>query len=80
MLEGLKHLISLDRPLGDILRDIADILIVAFILYRALLVLKGTRAMQMGLGFVAFGLLYLVAKYAELATLMSVLSYLASSA
>ncbi len=80
MLEGLRHLVASGRPFTEILRDVADILIVAFIMYRALLVLKGTRAMQMGLGFVAFGVLYLVAKHAELATLMSVLSWLASSA
>lgn len=80
MLEGLKHLISLERPFTEILRDLIDILVVAFIMYRALLVMKGTRAMQMGIGFVAFGLLYLAAKYMALATLMSVLSWLASSA
>lgn len=80
MLEGLSYLFSPDRPALEILRDFADIFIVAFILYRALLVLKGTRAMQMGLGFLAFGVLYLMAKYAELATLMQVLSWLASSA
>ncbi len=80
MLEGLQHLIAFDRPIRDVLLDFLDILIVSFIVYRTLLVLKGTRAMQMGIGFVAFGLLYLLAKYAELATLMSVLSWLASSA
>jgi uncharacterized protein (TIGR00159 family) len=80
VLEGLRYLVSFDRPTAEILRDFADIFIVAFIMYRGLLVLKGTRAMQMGLGFVAFGLLYLLAKYAELATLMQVLSWLASSA
>src|SRR5690606_3459223 len=80
VLEGLRHLVSLDRPFTEVLRDLADILIVTFIVYRALLVMKGTRAMQMGLGFLAFGLLYLGAKYLALATLMSVLSWLASSA
>ena len=70
MLEGLQHLVSLERPAIEILRDFADIFIVTFIIYRALLVLKGTRAMQMGIGFVAFGMLYLLAKYAALATLM----------
>lgn len=80
MFEGLSHLVSLDRPVTEILRDLADVVIVAFIVYRALLVMKGTRAMQMGLGFLAFGLLYLGAKYLALATLMSVLSWLASSA
>ncbi len=79
MLEGLSHLFFSDRAAAEILRDFADILIVAFIIYRALLVLRGTRAMQMGIGFLVFGALYLLAKYAELATLMQVLSWLASS-
>ena len=78
MFEGFRFLLS--RSPVEILRDLFDILVVAFIVYRALLVLKGTRAMQMGIGFVAFGLLYLLAKYTQLATLMSVLSWLASSA
>ncbi|MEQ9320739.1 MAG: diadenylate cyclase [Polyangiaceae bacterium] len=80
MLEGLSNLISLDRSAAELLRDFIDILIVAFIVYRALLVLKGTRAMQMGIGVVAFGGLYGLAKYAQLATLISVLSWVASSA
>ncbi len=80
MFDGLQYLISLDRPWTELLRDIADILIVAFMAYRVLLVMKGTRAMQVGLGFGLFGVLYVVAKYAQLATLMSVLSWLASSA
>lgn len=80
MFDGLQYLISLDRPWTELLRDVADILIVAFMAYRVLLVMKGTRAMQVGLGFGLFGVLYVVAKYAQLATLMSVLSWLASSA
>ncbi|MEM9692792.1 MAG: diadenylate cyclase [Myxococcota bacterium] len=80
MLEGLKQLVTFDRPTWEIVRDFADVLIVAFIAYRALLVMKGTRAMQISLGIGIFALLYLIAQYAELATLMSVLSWLASSA
>jgi len=80
VLEGLSNLISLDRSPTELLRDFLDILIVAFIVYRALLVLKGTRAMQMGIGVVAFGGLYALAKYAQLATLLSVLGWVASSA
>ena len=40
MFEGLKHLVSLERPFADIFRDLIDILIVAFLIYRALVVLK----------------------------------------
>ena len=79
MFEGLSHLVSLDRSAVEVVRDLIDLLIVSFIIYRVLLVLRGTRAMQIGLGIVAFFALYLGAKYAELVTLMSVLSYVASS-
>jgi uncharacterized protein (TIGR00159 family) len=80
VLEGLRHLVATNRPLPEILRDILDITVVTVIVYRALLVLKGTRAMQMGLGLMVFGLLYLVAKHAELTSLLSLLSWVASSA
>lgn len=80
MLEGLRHLFSPNRPPLLVTRDLLDILIVAFVMYRGLLVLKGTRAMQMGLGFLAFGALYMLAKFGELATVMKMLSWLAQSA
>src|SRR6185369_5259428 len=35
------------RPLTQVLRDLFDIVIVAWVIYRALLVLRGTRAIQM---------------------------------
>jgi len=79
VLDGLNHLF-VARPPAEFARDIVDILVIAFLVYRALLVLKGTRAMQMGLGVVAFGALYLVARYAQLTTVTSLLSWLASSA
>lgn len=79
MFEGLSHLVALDRPWLETVRDLIDILVVSYIIYRVLLVLRGTRAMQIGLGILAFFGLYLGAKYAELVTLMSVLSYVASS-
>jgi diadenylate cyclase len=78
VLEGLRHLIS-GRPLDELLHDLADIFIVAYLAYRGLLVLRGTRAMQIGVGFVAFGLLYVIARYAELITLLNLLSWIASS-
>ncbi|MBI4955190.1 MAG: TIGR00159 family protein [Myxococcales bacterium] len=74
MLDGLEHLFS-ERPAIELLRDLLDIFLVAFLTYRALVVLKGTRAMQMGIGFMVFGLLYLAGKYASLATLQQLLSY-----
>lgn len=79
MLEGLSHLFA-SRPWLDVVRDLVDILVIAFLVYRALLVLKGTRAMQMGLGIVVFGGLYFAARFAQLTTVTNLLSWLASSA
>jgi len=78
MLEGLRNLFTA-RPLTQILRDLLDIAIVAWVIYRALLVLRGTRAIQMaiGLGFVL--LAYLGAKVLHLATLLNLLSALLTS-
>ncbi len=80
MLEGLLYLftVSEERTPWDLARDWLDILIVAYLFYRLLLVLRGTRAMQMGVGFLIFGLLYLIAKHAELSTLLNALSELAT--
>jgi uncharacterized protein (TIGR00159 family) len=75
MLEGFLHLFS-RRPAGTVLTDVADILLVAYILYRALLVLRGTRAMQMGLGLGVIFLVYLVSKWADFTTLLYLLNAL----
>jgi diadenylate cyclase len=79
VLEGLRHLFA-SRPPAEVARDLVDILVIAVLVYRALLVLKGTRAMQMGIGIIVFGALYFVARYAQLTTVTSLLSWLASSA
>jgi len=78
MLEGLLRLFSA-RPLLQIARDFLDIFIVAYVIYRALLVLRGTRAMQMGIGLGIVFLTYLAAKTFELVTLLHLLSWLLSS-
>lgn len=78
MLDGFLRLFSA-RPVGQILRDLIDIFIVAYVVYRALLVLRGTRAMQMGLGLGIVFLVYLGAKLFELTTLLNLLSWLLSS-
>ena len=48
MLEGFLHLFQWRG--GMLLLDILDILVVTYFIYRALLVMRGTRAMQMGMG------------------------------
>jgi diadenylate cyclase len=78
MLEGLRHLFA-GRPLLQILVDVGDLLIVTYVVYRALLVLRGTRAMQMGTGLGVIFLVYVVAKWAGLVTLFNLLSSLLSS-
>lgn len=78
MLEGLRHLFAA-RPLLQILVDVGDLLIVTYVVYRALLVLRGTRAMQMGTGLGVIFLVYVVAKWAGLVTLFNLLSSLLSS-
>jgi diadenylate cyclase len=78
MLEGLLHLFK-PRPWGDILIDVVDILVVAYLVYRAVLVMRGTRAMQMGTGLGIIFLLYVAAKYAGFVTLYNLLSTLLSS-
>jgi len=78
VIEGFLHLFS-SRTISEILLDLLDILLVAYIIYRALLVLRGTRAIQMGAGLGVVFLVYLGAKQAGLATLLSILNWLIAS-
>ncbi|MFO0675494.1 MAG: diadenylate cyclase CdaA [Polyangiaceae bacterium] len=78
MLEGLLHLIS-RRPMRDVVIDILDLVVVTYVVYRALLVLRGTRAMQMGTGLGVIFLVYVLAKWAGFVTLFNLLSTLLSS-
>ncbi|WP_437277350.1 diadenylate cyclase CdaA [Sorangium sp. So ce375] len=78
MVEGFLRLFSA-RPVTQVIRDLVDIFIVAYVVYRALLVLRGTRAMQMGLGLGIVFLIYLGAKIFGLTTLLNLLSWLLSS-
>lgn len=78
MREGLLYLFSSRAPL-DVLRDVFDIFIVAYIVYRALLILRGTRAIQMGIGLLIVFLVYLAAKLFQFVTLLNLLSWLLSS-
>ncbi|MCL2449802.1 MAG: diadenylate cyclase CdaA [Polyangiaceae bacterium] len=77
MLEGLLHLFA-RRSLALVLGDVADILLVSYVIYRALLVLRGTRAMQMGLGLGVLFLVNYVSKWAGLISLYTLLSALLS--
>jgi diadenylate cyclase len=43
-------------------QDILDILIVAFIFYQLMAIIRGTRSVQMVLGLIVVGLVYFVTK------------------
>jgi diadenylate cyclase len=77
MMEWLRR--ALERPWWEIARDIADIIAVAIVVYRVLLLVRGTRAMQMAVGLLFFLLLYLGAKFFNLVTLLNLLGYVLSS-
>ena len=57
-------------------RDAVDILAVAVVIYNLLLLIRGTRAVQMLLGIVFVGLVYYAAQLAELPTLQKMLESL----
>ena len=78
MLEGILHLFARRSPM-QVLIDIADIIIVTYVVYRALLVLRGTRAMQMGTGLGVIFLVYVISRWAGFVTLFNLLSTLLSS-
>jgi diadenylate cyclase len=75
VLEGFLHLFA-RRTVTAVLTDIADILLVTYIVYRALLVLRGTRAMQMGIGLGILSVVYFVSKWADFVTLLYLLNAL----
>ncbi|HVU00920.1 MAG TPA: diadenylate cyclase CdaA [Polyangiaceae bacterium] len=64
------------RPALELLRDFVDVASVYYLAYRALLVLRGTRAMQVGIGLFLVFVLYVVSAQLHLVTLLSVLGAL----
>ncbi|HYQ42829.1 MAG TPA: diadenylate cyclase CdaA [Polyangiaceae bacterium] len=63
----------------QVLRDGLDIFLVYYIVYRALLVLRGTRAMQVGVGLAMVFVLYIVAQVLQLVTVLNIMGALISS-
>ena len=78
MLEQVRHYLVQRGP-TQLARDALDIFLVYYVVYRALLVLRGTRAMQIGVGLGVVFVLYLVANFLELVTTLSILGALLSS-
>ncbi len=78
MLEGLLTYVN-ERKLDGLLRDVLDIAIVYYACYRALLVLRGTRAVQVGVGLAMLMAVYVVARLLELVTVLTLMGALLSS-
>src|SRR4051812_24706586 len=78
MFEGVRAYWEGRTPL-QLGKDALDIFIVYYCVYRALLVLRGTRAMQVGVGLGVLFALYLVAQALELVTVLTVMGALISS-
>src|SRR6187455_2607157 len=68
------------RALTELVRDAADLLITYYLIYRISLVLRGTRAVQIGLGLALLLVLYVVSKYFQLSTLFAILGTVLPSA
>lgn len=60
-------------------QDIADILIVSYIIYRIILLIRGTRAMQMLAGLIVIAVIYFIASRLDLLTLHLILRTFLSS-
>jgi uncharacterized protein (TIGR00159 family) len=70
----------LRRAITELLRDAADLLITYYLIYRISLVLRGTRAVQIGLGLAFLLGLYVISKYFQLSTLFAILGTVLPSA
>jgi uncharacterized protein (TIGR00159 family) len=78
MLDSLRGFFE-SRTLVQLARDALDIFLVYYIVYRALLVLRGTRAMQVGMGLAMVFVLYIVAQLLQLVTVLNIMGALISS-
>lgn len=77
LLQRLNDFFS--RGFSDIAWDLTDIALVALVFYYLLLLIKGTRAMQMGIGLVFVFVVYQLAKRVGLQTLFTMLDTMLTS-
>jgi diadenylate cyclase len=78
MPETLATYLSHRTPL-ELLRDVADIVVVYYLFYRLLLVARGTRAMQIATGLGIVSLMYVVAQAIGLVTIVALFGALLQS-
>ena len=69
-----------EGTLAQLGRDLLDVLITYYIVYRVWLVMRGTRAMQVGAGLALVFALYVVAQLLRLSTVLNILGAVLSSA
>jgi diadenylate cyclase len=60
---------------GFRLHDLVDIVLVAFVVYRVFMILRGTHAIQMLTGLLFLGVFYFLSNYFELFTIHFILRY-----
>ncbi len=72
MIEGLLGLLAVRSPWA-VLRDAVDVTLVAYAIYRILLFMRGTRAMQVGKGLLLLLVVYVVAERLGLVTAYTLL-------
>jgi uncharacterized protein (TIGR00159 family) len=75
MLDAFKSYLEA-RSGSLVARDVVDVLLVYYVLYRALLVLKGTRALQVSIGLGMVFVLYVATQVLQLVTLGTVVGAL----
>jgi uncharacterized protein (TIGR00159 family) len=75
MLASVAEYVAGRAPL-DLLREVVDVSIVYYLIYRVLLVLRGTRAVQIGIGLALVFGLHLLSDQLHLVTLLNILSAL----
>lgn len=78
MLEGFLNYAKEQTALG-LLRNVVDVFLVYYVVYRVLLVARGTRALQVAIGLGAVFLLYVVAQLMQLVTVLTILGSLIQS-
>ena len=76
---GQRLWLFLDRDFVAVVLDCLDVLLVAAIIYLTLLLVRGTRAMQMGAGVLFMFVVYQAAKHLGLVTLYTLLDSLLNS-
>lgn len=75
MLDSLLSYLS-SRNDVELLRDALDVFVTYYLFYRALLVLRGTRAIQVGVGLGVVVALYVMAQALQLMTVLNVMGAL----